>query len=186
MAKSTKKDSTKKSKPTKKISKAPKTSKKQGIHKSFVNLSSTLAPGELIAVMNANDKPTGEVVVRKEMRRRGLWHRATSILVKNDEGKFCFNKRSLAKDYCPGFLDSSFGGIVASDEIDNIDLAAKREAEEEMGLPDLKKIKLNGKAIVPQFRFKLKFNDGRTKCFLYIYDMPWSKQLEKKGYKIKP
>ena len=92
----------------------------------------------------------------------------------------------MAKDYCPGFLDSSFGGIVASDEINDIDLAAKREAEEEMGLSDLKKIKLNGKAIVPQFRFKLKFNDGRTKCFLYIYDMPWSKDLEKKGHKIQP
>ena len=86
MAKTTKKVSPKKTKQTKKISKAPKTSNKQGVHKSFVNLSSTLAPGELIAVMNANDKPTGEVVVRKEMRRRGLWHRATSILVKNDQG----------------------------------------------------------------------------------------------------
>ena len=124
--------------------------------------------------MDSKDKPTGEITIRKEMRRRGLWHRATSILVRNEKGQYCFNKRSLAKDYCPGFLDSSFGGIVASDEIDNIDLAAKREAEEEMGLPDLTKIKLNGKSIVPKFRFKLKFNDGRTKCFLYIYDMPWS------------
>ena len=136
--------------------------------------------------MDKNDKPTGEIVTRKEMRARGLWHRATSIIVINEKGHFCLNKRSKAKDYCPSFLDTSFGGIVASNEIKNIDLAAKREAEEEMGLPDLKKIKLNGKSILPKFRFKHQFNDGRTKCFLYVYDLQWSKELEKKGYKIKP
>ena len=40
----------------------------------------------------------------------------------------------MAKDYCPGWLDTAFGGIVSAEEMLDIDLAAKREAEEEMGI----------------------------------------------------
>ena len=87
MVKITKKTPPKKVSKSKKISKTTKpAAKKQQVHKSFVNLSSTLSPGELIAIMDSKDKPTGEITIRKEMRRRGLWHRATSILVVNDKG----------------------------------------------------------------------------------------------------
>ena len=118
-------------------------------HKSHVNLDSTLSPEEYIGIIDEHDNPTGEVVTRAEMRKYNLWHRSTAIFVINELQEFCLNKRSKDKDYCPSFLDTSFGGIVAAHEINDVDLSAKREAEEEMGLPDLKKIKLNGKAIVP-------------------------------------
>jgi len=41
------------------------------------------------------------------------------------------------KDYSPGCYDLCFGGVVAAHEMDDVTLSAKREAEEEMGLPDL-------------------------------------------------
>ena len=107
------------------------------LHKSSVNLESTLSADEFIGVIDEHDNPTGEVVTRAKMRKHGLWHRTTSIFVINEFQEFCLNKRSNKKDYCPSFLDLSFGGIVSADEINKEDLAAKREAEEEMGLEDL-------------------------------------------------
>ena len=68
------------------------------------------------------------------MRRFGKWHRSTSIFVINEHLQFCLNKRSSAKDYCPGWLDTAFGGIVSASEMDDVDGAALREAEEEMGI----------------------------------------------------
>ena len=125
-------------------------------HKSNVNLDSTLSADEFISVIDEHDNPTGEVVTRAEMRKHNLWHRSTAVFVINELQEFCLNKRSKDKDYCPGFLDTSFGGIVAANEISNVDLSAKREAEEEMGLEDLSKLKLpgSGASLVPKFVFK--------------------------------
>jgi 8-oxo-dGTP pyrophosphatase MutT (NUDIX family) len=78
------------------------------------------------------------------MRRFNMWHRSTSIFVIDEHHKFCINKRSKNKDYFPGYLDLAFGGIVSASEIDNVDLAALREAEEEMGIKDLETLKVPG------------------------------------------
>ena len=50
----------------------------------------------------------------------------------------------MSKDYYPGWLDLSFGGVITSDEMKNPDLSARREASEELGIPDIHKIKLPG------------------------------------------
>ena len=74
------------------------------------------------------------------MRKHKLWCRSTVIFVIDEQMRFCVSKRSSHKDWCPGWFDLAFGGIVAANEVDNLNLSAKREAEEEMGLPDLSKI----------------------------------------------
>ena len=104
---------------------------------SQINLASTLSQDEYIAVIDENDEPTGEIVTRAEMRKHNLWHRSTSIFVINEFQQFLLNKRSMNKDYCPGWLDTAFGGIISAHEMKNPDLAALREAEEEMGVPGL-------------------------------------------------
>ena len=71
------------------------------------------------------------------MREHNLWHRSTSIFVIDEFQNMCVNKRSKKKDYYPGYLDPSFGGIVGIEEMDKVDLSALREAEEEMGVPNL-------------------------------------------------
>lgn len=63
-----------------------------------------------------------------------MWHRSTSIFVINQSKKFIVQKRSLNKDYCPGYIDLAAGGVIGAEDIDE-DLSAAREVEEELGIP---------------------------------------------------
>ena len=92
---------------------------------------------EYVALVDEDDRVTGEVVPREEISKHNLWFRRTAIFLIDEEHRFCVSKRSMAKEYCPGCLDLAFGGIVNASEINDVDLSAKREAEEETGLPDL-------------------------------------------------
>lgn len=50
----------------------------------------------------------------------------------NSKGEFYVQKRSMRKDYCPGYFDLANGGVQAADETD--ELNAQRELEEEIGI----------------------------------------------------
>lgn len=77
---------------------------------------------------------------RAEMRLQNLWHRATYVLVKHladhvgqhEDTYVLVQRRSRQKDYCPGKLDPTPGGVVGYGEsyVDN----AQRELMEEMGI----------------------------------------------------
>ena len=130
-----------------------------------------------------------------------MWYRCTAIYVFRDDGdttSFLISKRSKSKDICPGWLDLGFGGIVTAKEMDEIDESAKREAEEEMGLPDLSNISIpkgyrksglfsNFTNLAPKFAFKHKYEDDVTNGWVYTYFMPWNRDIEKSfDLKIKP
>ena len=68
-----------------------------------------------------------------EMRQNNLWHRCTTIFTINGDKKFVVQKRSMQKDYCPGYIDLAAGGIVGMAEED-IDKSAARELQEELGV----------------------------------------------------
>ena len=71
--------------------------------------------------------------MRSEVRSKNLWHRASYIFVLDRlTDKFVIQKRTLLKDYCPGYFDIVTGGVVGAGEDD--DLGAERELEEELGL----------------------------------------------------
>ena len=153
-----------------------------------INLNSNLSPNEFISIIDSNDVETGEIVTRAEMRKHNLWHRSTSIFVINQFQEICVNKRSMSKDYYPGWLDLSFGGVVTSDEMKNPDLSARREASEELGIPDIHKIKLPGSTstLDPKFVFKHKFENEFGCSWMYIYYLTWHSDLENQGIFIKP
>ena len=156
----------------------------------MVNLKSTLSPDEFIAIVDEHDEPTGQVTTRHQMREHNLWHRSTAIFVIDEHLRFCLNKRSHFKDYCPGWLDTSFGGIVGAHEIDDVDGAALREAEEEMGIARLDSIKLpsgkSGQTLKPKFVFKHKFEDSGSRAWVYTYYIAWHSALKDLGTPIKP
>ncbi|TNV73157.1 hypothetical protein FGO68_gene2666 [Halteria grandinella] len=128
---------------------------------SSLNLASTLAQDELILVVDDQDQPMRSAS-RLEMRQNNLWHRSTSIFTINEEQKFIVQKRSMNKDYCPGFIDLAAGGVVAFQDTD-IDLSAARELEEELGIT----------APNPQYLFKFKYEDSNTRCWNYVYYQIW-------------
>lgn len=61
-----------------------------------------------------------------------LVHRSVHVLVLSPEGALLLQKRSLAKDTQPGKWDTSVGGHVGFGQ--TYEEAARREAEEELGL----------------------------------------------------
>ncbi|MFB1114977.1 NUDIX hydrolase YfcD [Dickeya dadantii] len=69
---------------------------------------------------------------RQQMRAQHLRHRATYIVVHDGMGKILVQRRTETKDFYPGWLDATAGGVVQSGE--NLLESARREAEEELGI----------------------------------------------------
>jgi hypothetical protein len=90
------------------------------------------AKEELVDIVDENNECIGPRR-RAEMREYKLRHRATYAFVRDSTGYFYVQKRSLIKDYCPGFWDPTPGGVVAAGE--SYEETNRREVEEEMGIP---------------------------------------------------
>lgn len=69
---------------------------------------------------------------RQQMRAQRLRHRATYVVVHDGMGKILVQRRTDIKDFYPGWLDATTGGVVQSGE--NVLDSARREAEEELGI----------------------------------------------------
>ncbi|WP_440862931.1 NUDIX hydrolase YfcD [Symbiopectobacterium purcellii] len=69
---------------------------------------------------------------RQQMRAQRLRHRATYIVVHDGMGKILVQRRTEIKDFYPGWLDATAGGVVQTGE--NMLESARREAEEELGI----------------------------------------------------
>ena len=80
---------------------------------SMLNPASTLSADELVEICDENNVPTTPQR-RAVMRKERLIHRATYAFVKDSDNYFYVQKRSLLKDYCPGFFDPTPGGVVAA------------------------------------------------------------------------
>ncbi|CDW82227.1 nudix hydrolase [Stylonychia lemnae] len=102
---------------------------------SEVNIQQTsLSAEEIVLIVDENNVPIGRAT-RREVREKNLWHRASYIFVYNSKGQFYVQKRSIRKDYCPGYFDLANGGVMGADETDIEN--AQRELEEEIGLKDV-------------------------------------------------
>lgn len=107
---------------------------------------------EVIEIVDEQNNPL-EPTTRAVMRKNRLIHRATYAFVRTTGNYFYVQKRSLLKDYCPGFLDPTPGGVVAAGE--SYEHTNVREVEEEMGICDVKMDHL----------FTFFFEDERTRCW---------------------
>jgi len=124
-----------------------------------INVSNT--KDEIIAIYDENDNYIGKDT-RINMRKNNLIHRATTILILNEENKILVQTRALTKEYCPGYLSAVTGGVVCEGE--TVESNIKKELEEELGINlDKTKYKL-------QFLRKYLFEDGNIcRCWAYEY-----------------
>ncbi len=86
---------------------------------------------EVFDIVNGHDEVIGRAT-RREAHARGLWHRATHVVVEDGQGRVFLQKRSMAKDTAPGRWDSACSGHVDAGE--SYEAAAVRELREEIGL----------------------------------------------------
>lgn len=89
------------------------------------------SPDEVFDVVDECDRVVG-ALPRGEIHRRGLRHRAIHVFWSRPDGRLCLQRRSFAKDNCPGLISTSCAGHVDSGE--GYLQAALRELSEELGI----------------------------------------------------
>jgi len=87
---------------------------------------------ELIDVLDENGVKTGEVLTRKEVHKRELWHRAIAVAIVNEENQILMQQRSYNKDKNAGMWDISVAGHISSGQ--DALTAASREINEEVSV----------------------------------------------------
>ena len=90
-----------------------------------------LASTEWVDIVNENNEVIAQSS-REQMRAQCLRHRATYIVVHDGMGIFHETATTETKDFHPGMLDATAGGVVQADE--QLLESARREAEEELGI----------------------------------------------------
>lgn len=97
---------------------------------------------ELIDILDANGKPTGNTELKSKAHRLGLFHATAHIWLYTKTGELLLQQRSVNKDIFPLLWDVSVAGHIGAGE--KIEVSAVREIEEEIGLKvqeqDLEKI----------------------------------------------
>lgn len=87
---------------------------------------------EMIDVLDENGIKTGEVLTRKEVHKRGLWHRVIVVAIIDNKDRILVQQRSYQKDTNPGKWDVSAAGHVSAGQ-SSLE-ATLREIEEEVGI----------------------------------------------------
>lgn len=104
---------------------------------------------ELIDVLDENGIKTGQVLTRKEVHKRGLWHRIIVVAIVNEKNEVLLQQRSHNKDKNPDMWDISVTGHLSAGQ-DSLS-AATREISEEVS------VSLGYSVDVKDFRFMFSF-----------------------------
>ena len=87
---------------------------------------------ELIDILTASGSFKGEVKLKSEAHKKGLWHASAQIWLYTPNGEILIQKRAINKDTYPDLWDISVAGHLSAS--DSPISAALREIEEEVGL----------------------------------------------------
>lgn len=127
-------------------------------------------PGaEIVQIVDRDNRETG-AVPRSHMRRLGLIHRASYILVFNRRQELFVQKRTMTKDIYPGHWDVAAGGVVLAGE--SYEVSASRELAEELGV--------SGVPLTPLFDHYFEEAGNRVwgRIFRCTHDGPFTLQPE--------
>ena len=94
-----------------------------------------MSSDEVLDIVNEDDEVIG-TASRREVHKKHQIHRGIHVFIFNNQEKLLIQKRSNKKNDRPGFFDASVGAQVLSGE--SYLEAALREAEEELGVENLK------------------------------------------------
>ncbi|MEZ4808819.1 MAG: NUDIX domain-containing protein [Allomuricauda sp.] len=92
---------------------------------------------ELVDILDAQGKPTGQSCLKSEAHQKGLLHPTVHVWLYTKDGRILIQQRGRDKDTHPLLWDVSVAGHVSSGE--KIRTAALREVQEEVGLGILEK-----------------------------------------------
>lgn len=122
---------------------------------------------EYIDVLDENGVKTGEVVSRKEIHQRGLWHRAIVIAIINEKNEVLLQQRSVNKEKNAGLWDISVAGHISTGQ-DAISAAA-REINEEVSVGIKAKVSITDFRYMFSYRVSQKFADDYVENQFYDF-----------------
>ena len=122
---------------------------------------------EYIDVLDENGVKTGEILSRKEIHKRGLWHRSIVVAVINEKNEILLQQRSMNKDKNPGLWDISVAGHVSAGQ-DAIS-AAVREIYEEISVSIKPSISMTDFRYIFSYRVSQKFTDDYIENQFYDF-----------------
>ena len=114
---------------------------------------------EWLDVVDEQDRVTGQAPRRVATAER-LRHRCVFIFVRDERGRVFVHRRTPTKLLFPSMYDMFVGGVVGAGE--SYDDAARREAAEELGVPDLP---------APEYRFKFLYESPRHAWWSAVYEL---------------
>lgn len=115
---------------------------------------------EYIDVLNEDGVKTGEILTRKEVHTKGLWHRAIVIAIINEKNEILLQQRSANKDKNANLWDISVAGHISSGQ-DAVSAAAREINEEVM-------IGVEAKVSVTDFRYMFSYRVSQKFAEDYI------------------
>jgi isopentenyldiphosphate isomerase len=127
-------------------------------------------PGEEIVQIVDRDNLEVTALPRRIMREQGLIHRASYILVFNEQEELFLQKRTATKDLYPSCWDVAAGGVVLAGE--SYEESAARELAEELGVA--------GVSFTPLFDQYFEEDDNRVwgRIFSCVHSGPFQLQKE--------
>ncbi len=115
---------------------------------------------ERLTLVDENDQPI-TVGDRKLAWAQGYYTRNIRVVLRDENGRLLSQQRSMKKDSFPGMWTVAASGHV--DEGETWDVAARREAQEEIGIsPDLK--------LIGEFTFKHDESDKKIRQIIHVYE----------------
>lgn len=87
---------------------------------------------ELIDILDSEGNFTGQTAMKSEVHQKGLFHQTVHIWFYTSDGQLLLQQRGKDKDTHPLLWDVSVAGHIGAGE--EIEMAAVREVEEEIGL----------------------------------------------------
>jgi isopentenyldiphosphate isomerase len=120
---------------------------------------------EMLTRVTELDEILGPVPRSRVHGDPSLIHRSVHVLVVNRAGRLLLQKRSLRKDTQPGKWDTSVGGHVGFGQ--SYEEAARREAEEELGLV------LGELVFLYPSRIRNAVESENIRTFLHVSDGPF-------------
>ena len=115
---------------------------------------------EMLDVLDENGIPTGEILPRSEIHKRGLWHRIIVVAIINEKNEILIQQRSHNKKKNPDMWDISVTGHLSAGQ-DSL-MAATREISEEVS------VSLGYSVEVKDFRFMISFRKEQILSEDYI------------------
>lgn len=137
---------------------------------------------EYIDVLNENGVKTNDIMTRKEIHKKGLWHRAIAVAIINEKNEILLQQRAATKDTNANMWDISVAGHVSAGQ-DSIS-ASIREIKEELKIDVSTNISVIDFRYIFSYRVVTRFAENYIDKHFYDFFILHKRDIIEKNIKL--